>query len=412
MIEAPPRPGTERRSRWGLPVVGLAILAVAGYAVLRARLEGAPPRQRFMPTVPVSAAVATSRTVPLALSIPGTVEPYASVSVRALVSGQLETVGFQQGKPVERGQLLFQIDPRPYQAALTQQLAIEAKDQAQVGQLAANLARDVAQSDNAEKEARRYAALLKLRYVSREQSDQYAVSATAATSTVAADRAALEAARSTADADRSAIATARLNLGYTRITAPISGVAGQLLVDPGNLVKTGDSNPLVTLNQIQPIYVSFPLTQDQFALLRQYRHQGAIAVQTVPGGGSTGAAENGTLAFTNNTVDPTTGTITAQAVFANADRQLWPGTYVHVKVQLAKEADRIVVPAAAISTGQNGQYVYAIQPDHKVAMQPVTVERNYDGMAIVKTGIAAGQRVVTDGQLELTNGARVKVIGR
>ncbi len=412
MIESPPRPRTERRSRWGLPVVGLVILVVAGYAVLRAHLGGGPPRKRFVPIVPVSTAIATARTVPLALAMPGTVEPYASVSVRALVSGQLETVGFQQGKPVVRGQLLFQIDPRPYQAAVAEQLAIEAKDQAQVAQLEANLARDVAQRNNAVKEARRYAALLKLRYVSREQSDQYAVSETAAAATVAADRAAREAARATAQADRSAVATARLNLGYTRITAPISGVAGELLVDPGNLVKTGDSSPLVTLDQIQPIYVSFPLTQDQFALLRRYRHQGSIAVEALPEDAATGKPEQGTLAFTNNTVDPTTGTIAAQAVFGNADRQLWPGTYVQVKVQLAREPDRIVVPAGAISTGQNGQYVYAVQPDHTVAMRPVTVERDYAGMAIVKTGLAAGQRVVTDGQLELTDGAKVKVIGR
>lgn len=410
MIQAPPKQLPHRRANRPLVAVGVVVLLAAVAAVVRAKMGQGPARRMGPPAVRVKEATVVRKSVPLDLSIPGTVVPYASVSVGAMVGGQLQSVDFQQGKPVTRGQMLFTIDPRPFQAALSQQLAIAAKDRAQVSQLAANLSRDIVQRDNAVKEDQRYESLFKLHYVSREQADQYRVAAEAAQATVAADRAAVAAAGATVGADRSTVENAQINLGYTHISSPITGVAGNLQVDAGNLVKPNDATPLVTINQIEPIYVSFPLSEAQFAQMRRYRRAGRIDVTAVPADQPGATSEKGTFAFTDNTVDPTTGTIAARAVFPNADRGLWPGNYVQVSVHLADEPNCVVVPQAAVQTGQSGQYVYVIQPDDTVSRQPITVERDQGTEAVVTTGLSAGQQVVTDGQLELVNGAKVKIV--
>ncbi|MBU6428592.1 MAG: efflux RND transporter periplasmic adaptor subunit [Cyanobacteria bacterium REEB65] len=413
MIQVPRAADAPRsRSRRVLLLVGgLALAGVIAAVKIGVHAGGKPHALKTM-TVPVTAATVSRQAMPLDLLVSGTVVPYASVSVRALVSGELDRVGFAQGKPVTKGQLLFGIDPRPYREALDQALAGAAKDSAQVGQLTANLARDEAERANNDQEAHRYAALLQEGFVSREQADQYRSTAQASDATVAADRAALAAARATVLADQAGVQTARINLGYTQIMAPVSGLAGDLLVDPGNLIKANDTNPLVTINQLQPIYVSFPLQEAQFDLARKYTRRGEIAVQAAPAANAAAEPALGHLAFTDNAIDATTGNIEARAVFANDDELLWPGSYVRVRIHLADEPGRIVVPKAAVLNGQDGQYVYLIRPDHTVAMQPVAIDREQGGVAIVSSGLAPGQRVVTDGQLQLFDGAHVREVHR
>jgi multidrug efflux system membrane fusion protein len=297
------------------------------------------------------------------------------------VGGEVTKVGFKDGDNVKKGDLLFQIDPRPYEATLAQARA--------------QLERDRAMTQWSENQVKRYADLVQKDYVTKEQFDTTRSTAEASVATVKADEAAVE--------------NARLQLSYCTVTAPISARAGSVLVYPGNQVKGNDDKPLVVLNQIQPVFVSFAVPESSLAAIRRHSRPGQrLAVVASPSGNPAGA-QTGELTFWDNTVDPTTGTILLKATFSNSNEALWPGEYVDVLLTLATEPGVLVVPSQAVQTGQAGQYVYVVKNDLTVESRPVTVSRTHGAFAIVATGLQPGERVVTDGQLRLAPGAKVEI---
>jgi membrane fusion protein, multidrug efflux system len=328
---------------------------------------------------PVRIANVTSRTMPVELQAIGNVEAISTVSIKAQISGQLMRVHFKEGDFVKKGQLLFTIDRAPFEAALRQ--------------AEGTLAKDEAQSLNSKLDAERYEGLGKQGVVCKQQVDAAGAAANAMAATVAADKAAVE--------------TAKINLEYTSIYSPINGRTGSVGVKEGNLVKANDVPILVTINQIEPIYVSFSIPEQQLAELKQYSNSKSLKVDAAPQGGT--QRFQGRLTFIDNSVDLTTGTIKLKATFDNAAHALWPGQFADVNLTLKSQPDAIVVPTAALQTSQNGTYVYVVDQDLTVKQQPVKVGWNVGEDTVIASGLQPGQRVVTDGQLRLTPGAKVDI---
>jgi multidrug efflux system membrane fusion protein len=341
---------------------------------------GSEKKARTEDKVPVTVAVAEQKDVPIEIKAIGSVQPMATVAIRAQITGQLNQVSFREGDDVQRGQLLFTIDQRPYQAALAQANA--------------NLARDEAQLRNAESEARRYADLVKKDYVTKEDYDKITSSAEAARAVVAADRAAID--------------TARVSLSYCEIHSPIAGRTGSLQVHGGNLVRANDTTPLVVINQIAPVYVQFSIPERDLNALRKHADPRSVPVRVSAREGGATLAE-GRLTFIDNAVDPTTGTISLKGTFANPSRALWPGEYVNVALTVSSRNGAIVIPAQAVQSGQRGQYVYVVKEGNAVEMRPVTVGQQVEQQAIIDRGVQAGETVVTDGQIRLTPKSKVDV---
>ena len=331
------------------------------------------------PPVPVTVATAERRAVPLELLATGTVEPLQTVSVQAQVSGILQRVAFKEGDEVKQGQVLFELDPRPYRAALDQAVAI--------------LARDRAQATNAAQDAKRYEALVQKEYVTSQQYDQVRTSAASAEATLAGSQAAVD--------------QARLNLQYATIRAPISGRTGSLLVREGNLVRGTTSEPLIMINRLRPILVRFAVPADNLPLIQTHLGKDLV-VRAEPSGGG-GDPSEGTLSFVDNAVDSTTGTILLKGRFPNDDGSLWPGGFVNVRLQVYVEPDALVIPAAAVVSGQQGSFVFVIQKDNSAATKAVTVTRTAGDFAIVTGDVQPGDRVVIDGQLRLRQGSKVQI---
>jgi membrane fusion protein, multidrug efflux system len=339
-----------------------------------------PPRQ---PTVPVSVTTVKRATIPYVVSANGVAEPMQTVAVEAQVNGILNQVTFSEGANVQAGQVLFQIDPRQYVAAL---------DQAR-----AQLARDEAIASNARRDAARYAALVKEGYVTSSQADQAESTAASAAATVAADRA--------------AVSRAAIDVANTTIRAPISGKTGSLLVRQGNLVRSTSQPPLVVINQIQPILVRFAVPQSQLPdIQRYYRGGNALQVRAAASEGS-GLPLDGTLAFVDNNVDSTTGTVLLKARFSNPEGTLWPGQYVNVALQLYVDPNALTLPAPAVMTGQQGTYVFVIDSAVTARQRPVQVSRTVDSVAVIASGLREGERVIVDGQSRLVAGSKVSIKG-
>jgi multidrug efflux system membrane fusion protein len=332
----------------------------------------APPATVFVTSV-------QRRDVPVILQATGTVEPIQTAAVAAQVDGILEKVTFREGDEVSAGQMLFQIDPRPYQAALAQAEGA--------------LARDVAQEANAEQDRKRFEDLAAKEYVTPQQLDQ-------ARATVAALAATIR-------ADSGTVSRARLDLDRAQVRAPITGRAGALLMRVGNLVRAAGGEPLVVINQMAPILVRFPIPATELPGVRQ-AGQG-LSVQATPVGDSAAAA-TGSLVFVDNAVDSLTGTVLLKASFANEDRRLWPGALVRVALRVTTQKDALVVPVSAVLTGQQGSSVFIVGDSGRVKLRKVTVARTTDSLAILSSGVNAGDQVVTQGQVRVTDGARVKVM--
>ena len=328
--------------------------------------------------VPVSTTHVVEKAVPLDVTTVGTTEAFSTVEVRAQVTGQLVGVEFAEGAEVERGQLLFTIDPRPFEVA--------------VQQAEATCDKDTAQANNAEAIRVRNADLLKGGLLSQADYDVSAASAAALKAAVAADAAAVE--------------NARLQFLYTKITAPVSGRTGALLVHQGSLVRNGDTSPLVVINQIMPIRVTFAAPGQYLGRIREGQARAALPV-TARTSGADARTATGVVSFIDNAADPSTGTIKLKATFPNTDRRLWPGDIVQATLQLAVDAHAIVVPGAAVQNGQQGQFVYVVGEDRAVTLRPVKIARMRGDDAVVAEGLRAGEEVVTDGQLRLTPGAHV-----
>lgn len=331
------------------------------------------------PPAPVVVSTVEQRDVPLQIIAIGNVEAYQTVQIRSMVSGEIETIHFKEGDNIRKGQLLYTLDKRPFQAAL---------DQAQ-----GNLKRDEAQEANAKLEAARYTDLEKQGVISREQADLERTTENANTAAVYADQAALQA--------------AKVQLQYTDIYAPIESRAGALMINVGNLVKANDTPYLVQLNQIAPIYVTFTVPEVRLSEVRQFA-AGGLKVLAFPKGQGSNPAE-GTLTFIDNGVDPQTGTVKLKATFQNKDMRLWPGEFVDVVLNLSMTKDAIAVPTKAVQSGQQGDYVFVVTKDGMAEPHEVTTAGTYQNLTVVKTGLKPGDTVIVDGQLRVVPNAKVVV---
>jgi multidrug efflux system membrane fusion protein len=330
--------------------------------------------------VPVTATTAEKKAVPLDVTAIGTVIAASTVAVRAQITGELMTVNFKEGDEVQQGQVLFTLDKRPFEAALAQ--------------AEAQLQKDLAQAANAKAQAARYQDLAQRGIATREQVDQMTTQAAALDATVAADRANIQ--------------SAKVQLDYATIEAPISGRTGLLVVHKGNLVRANDTAPIVSINRIAPVYVTFAVPESILPQFKRYMAAGTIRIEAKapndPGPPSVGKVD-----FIDIAVDATTGTIKVKGTFPNEDRRLTPGQFVNVNVTLTTDPAATVIPTVAIQSGQNGTFVYVIKADKTVEMRPVTVARTHGDDSIINKGVAPGESIVLDGQLRLVPGSRVSI---
>jgi multidrug efflux system membrane fusion protein len=337
----------------------------------------------------------------------GSVDASSIVQVKSQVAGPLERVAFTEGQNVKQGDLLFVIDPRPYQDALRQAEAAVGRDKAMITQAEAALARDAAQAKFAETDAARYAELSKAGVVSKSQYDQSQTNADVSREAARATHATIESSRAALEADAAAVASARLSLSYCDIHAPISGRTGNLLVHAGNLVKVNDV-PLVVIHQVSPVFVNFAVPEQHLAAIRRLSNGRKLSVSVFANENPARLGE-GTLSVIDNAVDSTTGTIKLKATFENRDSALWPGQFVTVVLTLETQ-EVTVTPAEAVQNGQQGQFVYVVKPDQRVEIRPVTAGRAFGKKMVIEKGLAPGDTVVTDGQLRLFPGAQVKAV--
>ncbi len=366
-----------RRKKLFALVAALAALAVALGLVAQYNKESRAEVRKTSPAVPVTVATVVAKTVPMRLTAIGNVEPYTTVAVKARVDGQIDSVHFNEGDEVRQGALLFEIDPRPFAAALQQ--------------VQANLLRDRALLDRATDQEKRYKDLLQKNFISPDAYGQVKTNMDSAAATVRADEA--------------AVASARLQLDYCSIRSPVTGYAGKIAIQRGNLVKANDTNPLVTINQVVPIYVSFSVPEQSLSDVRLHQAKGDLGVQA-----SVAHAPkpiDGKLIFIDNSADLTTGTIKLKATFPNKDKTMWPGQFVNVSLTLYEQPDAIVAPSIAVQNGPSGQYVFVVKPDQTVEMRPIKVARTEGDDTIVASGLKVGDRVVTVGQIRLVPGTRV-----
>jgi multidrug efflux system membrane fusion protein len=364
-----------------LALILIAIGVYLGYGQMTSSAGKKPEpgrRGEGRPPVPVTVVAAVQKTMPVQLEAVGTVEPYSTVSVRSQVTGAITKVHFKEGDDVKEGAILFTVDPRPLEAALKQ--------------AEANLTKDQAVLANAREQARRYEELVKKQYVSQEQYDQIKTNADAIEATVEADKATVE--------------NAKVQLSYCRIYSPVTGRTGSVLVNEGNVVRTNDATPLVTINQVTPIYVTFALPEQTLPQIKSRMTGGKLTVQAVLP--QIAQPEQGDLSFIDNTVDRTTGTIKLKGTFRNSERRLWPGQFVKAVLKLADQ-DSVVVPSDAVQTGQQGQHVFVVRKDSGVDVRPVVVSRSLNGESVIEKGLQPGERVVTDGQFLLGPGSRIQV---
>src|ERR687885_981876 len=436
------RPHGERHSPpWNRLVGGRLALLVVSLTCLSAcaasEAQSTKPDASKKRPVPVVVAPVTQKTIPVLVQGTGTALAYSTVSVNSQIGGQLTSVHFREGQNVKKGDLLFTIDSRPLQAALRQAEANRGKDIAQlqqaqakvaqaiaqVNQAKANVAKDEAQAKNNNVQAQRYRDLLSQGAVSQAQAEQFETSAATQQATVTADQnavanavAAVGAAKADGaniqaalSADAAAIENAKIQLSYASIYSPLEGRTGSLKVSQGNLVKANDTNPLVVISQIRPIYVKFSIPQQLLPELKKYMDGGRKLEVDAVIPKDEGHPERGELTFVDSGVDPTTGTIQLKATFANAQERLTPGQFLNVVMKLAEEPNAIAVPSVAVQLGQKGQYVFVVKPDKTVEVRPVTVGNTVGSETVIKQGLKPGEQVVTDGQFNLVPGASVDV---
>jgi len=369
-------------SRRVLIVGGLLVALTAGGLAAYFASDSRAKEQRKGPkgplAVPVTVARVEQQTLPVRLRAIGNVEAFATVAVKARVDGQIVAVNFREGEAVSKGDVLFRIDARPYEAALRQ--------------AEANRMRDVAARDQARSQAKRYQELLDKNFISKEAYAQIRTNAQTAEAIARASQAALE--------------NARLNIEYCVIRSPLDGYVGRTLLQAGNLVKANDFNPLLVINQVKPIYVNFAVPEQDLSEVRKYMAQGPLAVEVLPVEAQQ-AHPRGKLIFVDNAVDPSTGTIRMRAQFDNGEAALWPGQFVNILLSLYEQVDALIVPVQAVQTGPDGQYVYVIGDDMVAEVRRIKVQRTDGDRAIVERGLVRDERVVTRGQLRL--GPKVKV---
>jgi membrane fusion protein, multidrug efflux system len=443
-VEAPETVQSEKKgnstsTRVVFIVIAICLCGFAPYAYNKFVSEEAGKKKASKDkTVPVTIAKATTQDVPISIKSIGNVLSYSVVNVIPQVGGQLKKVYFTQGQLVRKGDLLFEIDPIQYDAAYKQALGNVTRDKAQiqqaqatlekdiamVGQLKATLARDTAQNKYATVELGRYNLLQQEGAVSREQSDQTVTNAATseattqgdqkaienAQATVKGDRAAIETARGTLEADEAAAQNAKIQLSWCQIRSPIDGRTSSLNVYEGNVVTANANNPLITIDQVQPIYVNFTVPEQYLDEVRKNLQRKTLKVDALVEGKKRNAV-NGEVSFLQNTVDTTTGTVILRAAFANTESKLYPGQFVDVVVTMPPDGQTVVVPAKALQTTQQGTAVYILNPaDNTVTFSPVEVARSFGDLTALSKGVKNGDTVITDGQLQLTPGSHVQIV--
>lgn len=371
--------------------------------------EGSAPASAPQQPAPVPVHVATAQTasVPLQVSAFGNAEPLSTVEVRAQVSGEVTAVSFTEGDEVAEGQELFRIDPRPFEVALAQAEANVSRMEAQLRQAEANLRQSEVQAQNARVELQRNQTLLEKELVTQEEFDQARTAAEAMLAASSATTAAVSAAQEDIRAATAQVDHARLQLEYCTIKSPMDGRTGSLLIHRGDIVSANATDPMVTIRQMKPIYVSFTLPERYLPQLRSSFDAGVRVLATIPNADS--ARIEGTLSFIDNNVDNATSTIRLKASFPNEDETLWPGQYVDLSVQLATLENAVTIPTPAIQTSQEGLYVFVVTPEGKAEMRTVKQGATYEGQSVVE-GVQAGEVVITDGQLRVTPDGPVKVL--
>jgi len=364
----------------GALLVALAAGGIAAYFSTDSRAKESRKAAKGPPAVAVTVATAAQESVPIRVQAIGNVEPYLTVAVKARVDGQIVTVNFREGEEVHKGDILFRIDPRPYEAALRQAQA--------------NALRDRAARDQARSQERRYQDLLEKNFVSKEAYAQIRTNA--------------ETAEATAKASEAGLENARLNLEYCTIRSPLDGYVGKVLLQAGNLVRANDVNPLVVINQVRTVYVNCAMPEQRLPEVRKYQAASPLRVEVIPADRAA-APIVGRLVFIDNAVDPSTGTIRLRAQFDNQDAALWPGQFVNVSVRLYEQADAIIIPSQAVQSGPQGQYVYVVGDDMVADVRRIDVQEIDGERAIVARGLRKGERVVTRGQLRLGPKTRVQI---
>jgi multidrug efflux system membrane fusion protein len=359
----------------------LAVLVVIGYAATGGLFRGTPTKQGGDkgPAAPVVTAEVARRDIPVTVHTIGSVQPLKTVAIKSRVDGQIVAVSFREGQMVKAGDPLFTIDPRSFEA--------------DVRQAEANLARDHAQLEKAKWDVARYAELTKKDFIPKQQYEQARTTVEALAATIKADQAALD--------------HAKLELSHTSIRAPIQGRTGSVLVNLGNVVKANDPAPLVVINQIQPTYVAFSVSERYLPEIKARMAKGRLGV-SASAQGDTREPQLGEVSFVNNAVDAATGTILLKATFPNADERLTTGQSVNVTLTLSMLADAVVVPTQAVQNGPSGPYVYVVKPDMTVEQRPIAAGIAHEGVTVIERGLEAGEQVVTEGQLRLIPGARVR----
>ncbi|MDI1472494.1 RND efflux system, membrane fusion protein CmeA [Thermodesulfovibrio sp. N1] len=338
------------------------------------------PKQKQMPPVPVVVAETVLKDVPVQITAIGNVEAYSSVTIKSRVEGQLIKANFKEGDEVKKGQLLFVIDPRPFEEA--------------VRQAEANLLRDKAQLDFARADLERYDELLKEELVSRQQYEKI--------------RTTYESLKATVKADQAILDNARLQLSYCYIYSPIDGKIGSLLVHPGNMIKANDTQ-IAVINQIVPILARFSVPEQELFRIKKAMSQGSLKTEVVVKGIDSNYTAEGRVVFIDNAVDVATGTVKLKAEFPNKDKMLWPGQFVNVVLTLGVKKNAVIIPYRALQTGQKGQYVWVIKEDKTAQMREVTPGLRFGDEVTIEKGLSQGEIVVVDGQLKLTPNAKVEI---
>lgn len=361
-----------------IAIVCLLIIAGAAFAAFRYVPGSRAAQPKAAPAVPVSVATVAHKDVPVRIRAIGNVEPLTTVAIKARVDGQIDAVRFKEGDEVRQGAVLFEIDRRPFEA--------------QLAQAKANLLKDQAVLDHAREVEKRNKELLAQKFISPDAFEQVKTNVATAAATVVADEAAAR--------------SVQLSLDYCTIRSPLTGYAGRVMIQQGNLVKANDTNALVVINQVVPIDVSFSVPESELADVRHYQADGELQVAVqLPNG----KPVSGKLSFIDNTTDVTTGTIKLKAEFANGDKVLWPGQFVNVVLTLTTQKNAVVTPTTAVQNGPNGQYVFVVAANNTVALRDVKVARTEGDDTVIASGLAPGDTVVTAGQLRLAPGTRITV---
>ena len=372
--------------------------------------SSAPAKSMRQPAALITPGVVIEKAMPVDIRVIGSVEAYMAIRVKAQVTGQLMKVQFRQGEDVKAGDPLVLIDPRPFDAAISQAEASIAKDTALLRQAEANLRRDIAQEKYARDQAARYQKLFAEGVMSKQQTEQYDSDLNVRTEAVSADQAAIQSAQASLNSDKANLESAKLQRGYCEIRSPVDGRTGDLDIQEGNLVRSSDAE-LVTINQVHPVYVTFSVPENRLSEIRKYMAAGPLSVKANPPGDAS-QSEAGQLTFIDNMVDNTTGTIKLKATFANANSRLWPGQFVNVALRLKMLQNALVVPIRGIQMGQDGEFAYVVKGDQTAEMRPVTTGLRVGEEVVVEKGLEKGETIVLEGQGRLAPGMRVGSKGR